>query len=55
MRILKFAFQHEFWTEPRGLGHNVDIQVAPEHAMPLVADLEELNIPYSVMINDLEK
>ena len=48
-------FQHEFWTEPRGIGYNVDIQGAPEYVTSLATALDNKKIPYSVAIDDLEK
>jgi len=49
------VLEAEFWTDIRGVGIPVDIQVSPEHAVPLIAALEDQHIPFSVTHDDLEK
>jgi hypothetical protein len=44
----------DFWTEPRGAGHPVDIQIPPQYIAYLKEMFNESDLKYYTMIEDLQ-
>ena len=52
--ILNLPSCVDIWTEPR-VGHHSDIMVAPQYFKAIKGNLEQANMDYSVMIEDVQR
>lgn len=53
--IVWIILQLDFWTQPNGIGHPVDVQVPPEYLSVLKEIFDENDLKYYTMVDDLQE